>query len=253
MKRGRVVAVAVGALVVFASGLTSAQGATVSRTSSLITYNGSDAVQPGEQVHLQEEIAGVVISSSETMSSPDCLGGGGAPVFCDLAPSIVVNLFSGDDTLTLQPGSAFGATAMTVNPGPGVDSVTTGGAADTTNARDGAIDTISCGAGADTAIVDANDAVSSDCETVQIPAAADGDGDGVPDPSDACPTQAGTGADGCPAIDAAACDKAKAKLKRAKAKLKKLKASDAPKAKIAKAKKRVKQAKKAVKAACAPA
>ena len=45
-----------------------------------------------------------------------------------------------------------------------------GGGDDTLQARDGAVDEVSCGTGTDTAVVDANDSVASDCENVQRPA-----------------------------------------------------------------------------------
>jgi hypothetical protein len=86
------------------------------------------------------------------------------------------------------------------------------------------------------------------------PTPVDSDGDGVPDASDQCPTQAGPASNnGCPVqpADNAACDKAKAKLAKAKAKLKKRRQNDAPQAAIDNAKKKVKKAKSAVEAACA--
>jgi hypothetical protein len=88
------------------------------------------------------------------------------------------------------------------------------------------------------------------------PPAPDTDGDGVPDSSDTCPTQPGPASNGgCPVVspppaDSQACDKAHDKLDKAKKKLKKLKKNDASKAKIKKAKEKVKKAKDAVAEAC---
>ena len=61
----------------------------------------------------------------------------------------------------------------------------------------------------------------------------DTDGDGVPDSSDTCPTQPGPASNGgCPVVsppaDSQACEKAQDKLEKAKKKLKKLKKNDAP-------------------------
>jgi hypothetical protein len=110
----------------------------------------------------------------------------------------------------------------------------------------------------------------------------DGDGDGIPDASDQCPSQAGPATnngcpidpdgdgligaadkcpnesgpasnDGCPASanpGNAACDTAKAKLKKAKDKLKKLRQHDASDKQIDKAKAKVRKAKANVKKEC---
>ncbi len=95
--------------------------------------------------------------------------------------------------------------------------------------------------------------------TAEAPSAAppDGDGDGVPDASDNCPTEAGPASNGgCPVVtpppvDDGACEEAKEKLAKAKKKLKKLKQKDASAPKIKKAKAKVKKAKDAVEDACA--
>jgi subtilisin-like proprotein convertase family protein len=84
----------------------------------------------------------------------------------------------------------------------------------------------------------------------------DGDGDGVPDASDQCPSQAGPASNGgCPVVsqpppDTSACDAARSALEKAKKKLKKLKQNDAPKGAIKRAKQKVKKAKFAVHEAC---
>jgi hypothetical protein len=58
----------------------------------------------------------------------------------------------------------------TIDGGPGPDLLDGGGGDDTLQARDGAVDQVSCGTGTDTTVVDANDSVASDCENVQRPA-----------------------------------------------------------------------------------
>lgn len=79
----------------------------------------------------------------------------------------------------------------------------------------------------------------------------DGDGDGVPDSTDACPSVAGPASNqGCPVKPSRACTKAREELDDAKADLRKLRERHASKKKIKKAKKRVRQAKAAVEAAC---
>jgi hypothetical protein len=85
------------------------------------------------------------------------------------------------DTLTGASGR------QTINGGGGADTLDGGadgdgvnGAAgdDTISARDGAVDNIACGDGADTVTADWNDAVGADCETVRR-SVRDDDGDGA--------------------------------------------------------------------------
>ena len=65
--------------------------------------------------------------------------------------------------------------------GPGVDTFSAGDGNDTIRANDATVDgTIACGPGQDTAIVDDDDVVESDCETVTIPPANPGPGPGGP-------------------------------------------------------------------------
>ena len=62
-----------------------------------------------------------------------------------------------------------------VTGGAGEDYLDGGPGDDTIDARDGGYDTVECGPGNDTAIVDQNDLPASGCETLQVP---DADGDG---------------------------------------------------------------------------
>jgi hypothetical protein len=87
--------------------------------------------------------------------------------------------WTGDDELagnalpnTLEGGEG----ADTLNGLGGSDTLLGGIGADTIQARDGVADNVSCGPGADRAIVDPADSVAADCETVEY---ADSDGDGV--------------------------------------------------------------------------
>ena len=59
-----------------------------------------------------------------------------------------------------------------ITAGAGSDALLGGPGADQLNARDGTIDYVERGPGTDTAIVDADDTVTSDCEQVQLPASA---------------------------------------------------------------------------------
>jgi hypothetical protein len=89
---------------------------------------------------------------------------------------------AGDDTIH------GGADDDTVTGGPGRDSIygdgdysgTTLGGNDTIQARDGEIDQVACGYGADSAVLDSNDVVDliTDCESVDQPAADPGTGGG---------------------------------------------------------------------------
>ena len=105
----------------------------------------------------------------------------------------------GDDQIDGGPGDDTihgGADNDTVVGGPGRDSIngdgdysgTTLGGNDTIQARDGEIDQVACGWGADSAVLDANDVVDlvTDCETIDQPAAGPAPGGGggsTPEPT----------------------------------------------------------------------
>jgi hemolysin type calcium-binding protein len=97
----------------------------------------------------------------------------------------------GDDQIDGGPGDDTihgGADNDTVTGGPGRDSINGDGdysgsvlgGNDTIQARDGEIDQVACGWGADAAVLDANDVVDlvTDCETVDRPAPEPGGGGG---------------------------------------------------------------------------
>ena len=118
-------------------------------------------------------------------------GGAGNDTLRGIAGDDQIDGGAGDDTIH------GGADNDTVIGGPGRDSIngdgdysgTTLGGNDTIQARDGEIDQVACGYGADSAVLDANDVVDlvTDCEAVDQPAAqtAPGGGGGsTPAPTD---------------------------------------------------------------------
>lgn len=109
-------------------------------------------------------------------------GGDGNDRLSGIAGDDQIDGGGGDDTIQ------GGADNDTVIGGPGHDSIngdgeysgTTLGGNDTIQARDGEVDQVACGWGADSAVLDANDMVDlvTDCETVDQPAAEPGGGGG---------------------------------------------------------------------------
>jgi hypothetical protein len=108
---------------------------------------------------------------------------------------------AGDDQIDGGPGDDTihgGADNDTIVGGAGRDSLngdgdysgTTLGGDDTIQARDGEIDRVTCGFGADSAVLDADDVVDlvTDCEAVDRPAAAPGGGGGSGGGSTPAPT-----------------------------------------------------------------
>jgi Ca2+-binding RTX toxin-like protein len=87
-------------------------------------------------------------------------GGTGADVLTGSTGSDRLNGDAGDDKINGGNGND------TIAPGAGKDLVTGGGGNDTISARDGARDTIDCGAGHDKVTADRNDAVKGNCENV---------------------------------------------------------------------------------------
>lgn len=126
---------------------------------------GTDA---GEKLMFHQTTRGMRIDG---LGGDDTLQGGEGPD--------VVRGGAGDDTVD----GSFGDDD--IDPGPGRDTVfgdlksgdcgpywcKNDYGSDTIQARDGEVDSITCGAGADRAVVDANDVVAPDCETVERGAA----------------------------------------------------------------------------------
>jgi hypothetical protein len=107
-------------------------------------------------------------------------GGDGNDTLRGIAGNDQIDAGAGDDTIH------GGADDDTIVGGPGRDSIngdgdysgTTLGGNDTIKARDGEVDQITCGWGADSAEVDAGDLEDVDCETVDRSTAAPGGGGG---------------------------------------------------------------------------
>jgi hypothetical protein len=93
----------------------------------------------GENIHsdVEKVVGGSGADALDGNDGPNTLDGG-----------------DGDDTLTGLGGA---------------DTLSGGSGSDVIQARDGAADTVSCGPGADRAVVDAADQVAGDCETVERP------------------------------------------------------------------------------------
>ena len=127
-------------------------------------------------------------------------GSYGSDVLRGGAGNDILRGIAGDDQIDGGPGGDTihgGADNDTVIGGPGRDSIhgdgeysgTTLGGNDTIQARDGEIDQVACGWGADSAVLDANDLVDlvTDCEAVDKPAAEPGPGPGGPTPPPTTP------------------------------------------------------------------
>jgi hypothetical protein len=116
----------------------------------------------------------------------DGLANDGESGEADTVMSDVENVVGGGgpDTLSGDAG------ANTLSGGPGNDAIDGGGGPDVLDggqdddaiiARDGSADTVACGTGNDTAVVDALDVVASDCETVDRPSGPPSGGGGTPE------------------------------------------------------------------------
>jgi len=86
--------------------------------------------------------------------------------------SVTARMHSGPDTFLGGPGGDVvesGAGADTVSPAGGGDTVRAGDGNDTVSVRDGAVDIVDCGLGADTVTADRSDVLTG-CEGVSLPA-----------------------------------------------------------------------------------
>ncbi|MEI2713994.1 MAG: calcium-binding protein [Nocardioides sp.] len=101
------------------------------------------------------------------------VGGAGDDRITTWGKEISVDGGTGADMIKTQDGDS------TVTGGPGSDSIITGAGNDTINSRDGEVDSISCGIGADTLIGDSHDVVNADplafCESQDLAAAVAGE------------------------------------------------------------------------------
>jgi Ca2+-binding RTX toxin-like protein len=95
-------------------------------------------------------------------------GTAGADVLCSLAGDDILHGFAGSDMLFAGSDNdvlSGGAGPDVLVPGPGLDTVGGGAGDDFIDAQDGAADTVSCGGGTDTAIVDSTETAITGCET----------------------------------------------------------------------------------------
>ncbi len=98
---------------------------------------------------------------------------------CPVASVDSATIYLGDGTDTLDASNS--SIAVTVYPGPGAKTITTGSGADAIDARNGSVDQITCGDGADSVSADEDDSVAADCEQVtrgQSTGSANGAGSG---------------------------------------------------------------------------
>src|SRR4051794_11262729 len=83
---------------------------------------------------------------------------------CPTSSVASADVYLGDGADTLDATNS--SIAMTVYTGPGSKTITTGSGTDTINARNGSVDQITCGDGADSVAADNDDSVGADCEQV---------------------------------------------------------------------------------------
>jgi hypothetical protein len=108
----------------------------------------------------------IVRDQAPVTANPPCGTGDGYTTFDPFCPSdglsgMEVALGDGDDSADLSGVPA----PMVVVLGAGRDTITTGAKDDAIDARDGEVDTVTCGAGADTVLRDAVDKLAGDCES----------------------------------------------------------------------------------------
>ena len=165
----RRIAIALGVLAAFlaAPATASADPPTYVRDGVLIYTSG-----PGkaDSVRLHRAFNGWLRLTVDGPVGQGCAHGAGS-AFCDGVTSASLSTLDGDDDISVEA-----ALPTTIDAGPGEDVVTAGPADDTIEARDGSIDRIDCGAGADTAYADPGDVLIG-CE---LPAAVANEP--VPDP-----------------------------------------------------------------------
>jgi hypothetical protein len=207
MRRGVIALLGAAALVLPAG----ADAATINESGSAVTitsgaesenfYGASDggATDFVRNAPTAPALSGTGSCSTVSADEVDCpsaaitanLGDGADVVDLGFVTTVTADLrgAAGTDTLT---GGSLGDT---LDGGTESDTLDGGPGGDTINAIDGAVDTVDCGSGTDVVQADGNDSLSG-CESITLQ---DSDGDGVPDSSDLCPTQAAATANGCPA------------------------------------------------------
>jgi hypothetical protein len=99
---------------------------------------------------------------------------------CPISSVASANVSLGDGADTFD--STVSSVAVTLSAGPGGKKITTGSGADTIYARNGSVDQIACGDGADTVTADASDSVDPSCERVDTGSGAQTGAPGSGDP-----------------------------------------------------------------------
>jgi hypothetical protein len=136
---------------------------------------GNDLMDPGlnDNVHGGPDVDTVRMPypGGEVITLDDVANDGRPGDHFNIGPDIE-NVIGGPDGDQITGSAA----ANTLDGAGGSDTLNGGAGNDTILARDGAADTVSCGDGADRAVVDVIDSVAPDCETVEY---ADQDQDGV--------------------------------------------------------------------------
>ncbi|MDW5592737.1 hypothetical protein VSS74_00210 [Conexibacter stalactiti] len=106
-------------------------------------------------------------------ASGGCVQDSFTRAYCATGPNgLRLELGAGDDRFEVAAAAAGAPSpsyAITVDGGAGVDRIAGGLGDDLIEARDGEVDTVDCGPGADRVVADTADVVAADCETVERP------------------------------------------------------------------------------------
>ena len=131
---------------------------------------GADTLDGGggtDTVDYSAAAAGVVLDLASGVASADGDGASDTLVSVEnVTGSSVGDSLSGDANANVLAG---GGGADNLVGGLGADTIDGGPGDDTISARDGIIDTITCGTGTDFVTADRNDVTAADCEQVQVP------------------------------------------------------------------------------------
>jgi Ca2+-binding RTX toxin-like protein len=131
---------------------------------------GADTLDGGggtDTVDYSAAAAGVVLDLASGVASADGDGGSDTLVSVEnVTGSSLGDSLSGDANANVLAG---GGGADNLVGGLGADTIDGWPGDDTISARDGIIDTITCGGGTDSVTADRNDVTAADCEQVQVP------------------------------------------------------------------------------------
>jgi Ca2+-binding RTX toxin-like protein len=131
---------------------------------------GADTLDGGggtDTVDYSAAAAGVVVDLAAGVASADGDGGSDTLVSVEnVTGSSLGDSLSGDANANVLAG---GGGADNLVGGLGADTIDGWPGDDTISARDGIIDTITCGGGTDSVTADRNDVTAADCEQVQVP------------------------------------------------------------------------------------